>query len=283
MKTRFPHPALYAMAVYFTYVFPVFGSSTQSTGNGIHLCGYGEQQKENRRYARALANHIVGAPRTVRLVYFLPADRHPRKGIEEKMDALIKNVREFYADQMENHGFGRRTFRIETDRAGRALVHRVNGQFTDTYYYDDETFLKIWHEIHNQFDTSQNIYLAVVDVGNEQIGNVAGIATPFGKSGGIAAMPASGKFFDSPLAAHELGHTFGLEHDFRSANYIMSYGPWEWGRATRLSECSAKWLEIQRYFNPDIQLREWNTPTIELVSPRKYTADSATVPIQFRV
>ena len=26
------------------------------------------------------------------------------------------------------------------------------------------------------------------------------------------------------LSAHELGHAFGLAHDFRSGGYIMSYG-----------------------------------------------------------
>ena len=283
MNARFLYLALCSSAVYFTYAFSAVASFPPSTDNGIHLCGFGDQQADNRRYARLLAHLNVGTPRTVRLIYFLPFDRSRRQGIEEKMDALIKDVRQFYADRMENHGYGRRTFSIETDHNGRAVVHRVNGQFSDTYYHDDETFLKVWREIHSRFDTSQNIYLAVVDVGNEQIGDAAGIATPFGNRGGIAAIPASGSFFNPPLAAHELGHTFGLEHDFRSSEHIMSYGPWAWGRTTRLSGCAAKWLEFQRYFNPNIQLREWNFPTIKLLSPRMYTMGSASVPIQLRV
>ena len=283
MKTRFSYLPLCLMAIYLICVVPAVSAFPPSTDNGIHLCGYGKQQAKNRRYARALSNHAVGVPRTVRLVYFLPSDRHPRQGIEEKMDVLIKNVREFYANQMENYGYGRRTFDIETDQNGRAVVHRVNGQFTDTYYYDDEAFLKVWREIHDWFDTSQNIYLAVVDVGNEQIGDAAGIATSIGHWGGIAVIPASGPFFNHALAAHELGHAFGLEHDFRSAEYIMSYGPWGWGSTTRLSKCSAKWLEIQRYFNPGGQPRPWNFPTIELVSPRTYAAGATRASIQLRV
>ena len=283
MKSRFPCLALCLAAVYLICVVSAVASFPPSSDNGIHLCGFGEQQADNRRYARFLAHLNVGTPRTVRLIYFLPADRSPRQGIEEKMDALIKDVREFYAHQMKNHGSGRRTFNIETDHSGKAVVHRVNGQFTDTYYYNDDTFRRVWREIHNQLDTTQNIYLAVVDVGNEQIGDAAGIATTVEDWGGLAAIPASGQFFNHPLAAHELGHTFGLDHDFRSTDYIMSYGPWAWERTTRLSECAAKWLEIQRYFNPDIQLREWNIPTIELVSPRIYTAGSTRVSIQLRV
>lgn len=137
MKTRFPYLALCSMAVYFTYVFSAVASFPPSTDNGIHQCGFSDQQADNRRYARLLAHLNVGTPRTVRLIYFLPFDRSPRQGIEEKMDALIKDVRQFYADQMENHGYGRRTFSIETDRNGRAVVHRVNGQFSDTYYHAD--------------------------------------------------------------------------------------------------------------------------------------------------
>ncbi len=285
MKTRFSQLQLCLTIIYFSCFVPSVYSFQSSTGNGIHLCGYGDGQADNRRYARNLAFFNVGTPRTVRLIYFLPADRQPRQGIEEKIDTLIKDVRQFYADQMGDHGFGRRTFNIETGHDGRARVHRVNGQFADTYYHGNyqETLEKIWREIHSQFDTSQNIYLALVDVGNEQIGDVAGVGLPIQDWGGLAAIPASGNFFNAPLAAHELGHTFGLEHDFRSTDHVMSYGPWNWGRTTKLSECTAKWLEIHRYFNPDIQLRPWNFPTIERISPRRYIPGSASVPIQLRV
>ena len=64
----------------------------------------------------------------VRLIYFLPRDRHPQPDIDEKMDALIKEAQKFYADQMEAHGFGRKTFRFETDENENAKVHHVNGK-----------------------------------------------------------------------------------------------------------------------------------------------------------
>ena len=51
----------------------------------------------------------------VRLIYFLPSDRQPQPDIDEKLDKLIKDVQTFYADQMEAHGFGRKTFLFETD------------------------------------------------------------------------------------------------------------------------------------------------------------------------
>ena len=58
-------------------------------------------------------------------------------------------------------------------------------------------------------------------------------------------IPASGDCFNLAIAAHELGHGFGLEHDFRENAYIMSYG---WNRH-QLSKCAAGWLDAHPCFN----------------------------------
>ena len=81
------------------------------------------------------------------------------------------------------------------------------------------------------------------------------------------------------VVAHELGHAFGLGHDWRDDAYIMSYGP----RPNRLSACAAEFLSVHPYFNPEIPLEEGSPPTIELISPRTYPAGSKSVPIQLKV
>ena len=285
MKTQLCRLLLFSTAMYLICLNLPAVSIPASPSNETHLCGFSKLRTTSRRYARTFSNRDIGAPRTVRLIYFLPADRQPNEDIERKMDALIKDVREFYADQMENHGFGRRTFNIETDHSGKAVVHRVYGQYFDSYYQGstERTFYNIWNEIHQRFDTSQNIYLAAVDVSSGLIGEVAGVGSTYRDWGGFAAIPASGRFFNHPLAAHELGHTFGLRHDFRSSKHIMSYGPWGWGQTTTLSRCAVKSLQIQKYFNPAISIKVWNTPTIGLVSPRTYSAGAENVSIKFRV
>ena len=40
----------------------------------------------------------------VRLIYFYPSDRAAQPDIDEKMDKLIKDTQEFYAQLMEAHG-----------------------------------------------------------------------------------------------------------------------------------------------------------------------------------
>ena len=83
-------------------------------------------------------------------------------------------------------------------------------------------------------------------------------------------------------ATHELGHAFGLHHNFRDNAYIMSYG-----RANRssaqLSACAAEYLAVHPYFNPDIPIEEGQPPTIELISSPEYPSGSESVPVRLRV
>ena len=208
-----------------------------------------------------------GEPRTVRLVYFLPSDRSPQQSINIKLDTLIRDAQQFYADQMEHHRFERKTFTFETDATGKAVVHHVDGQFTDSYYRQN-TFHKVWEEIREQFYTPQNIYFIAIDIGNERVGRgyneVCGVGDSHGASNGYVLIPASGDCFTLKTAAHELGHAFGLQHDFRSDTYIMSSGR----DPTRLSECAAEWLDAHRYFNTDQGQTSLDNPaTIQMLSP----------------
>ena len=174
---------------------------------------------------------------------------------------------------MQSQGFGRKTFAFETDTTGRAVVHRINGKFSNRYY-QTETVEKVMEEVNKQFNTSKNIYLIAVDISSEIIegentcgvggGSWAGIEAGAQQrdSGGFAVIPASGRCFSVDVTAHELGHTFGLEHDFRSNTHIMSYGT----NSDRLSKCAAEWLEVHRYFNAS--QTAFNEPTtIEMFTP----------------
>ena len=105
----------------------------------------------------------------VRLIYFRPRDRQPQPDIEAKMDRLIKDVQKFYADEMERHGFGRKTFQFETDANGNAVVYHINGRSDDRYYHDVSSVA--WQETNAQFDSSRSIFLTALDVSSEMIGS----------------------------------------------------------------------------------------------------------------
>ena len=68
---------------------------------------------------------------------------------------------------------------------------------------------------------------------------------------------------------HELGHTFGLDHDLREGHDSDAVVG---GRGYRLSTCAAEWLSVSRFFNTKTVFR--NQPgEIQLLSLRTYSQD----------
>ena len=208
--------------------------------------------------------HAQNTRPIVRLIYFLPKDRKPQPDIDAKFDKWIKDVQQLYANQMEAHGFGRKTFQFETDASGNAVVHRFIGQFTDEHYSNLSYTWDIWGEIDKQFDASKNIYVTVIDMSSEYIdrGRAGGRGGSWGSSGGkvlTTIVPNT-----DGIIAHEIAHAFGLFHDKATSN------------AKRISIfvedlminsfCTAEWLDAHRAFNPG-QSAE-NEPTkIQMLPP----------------
>ena len=159
-----------------------------------------------------------------------------RPNVDAEIDALIKETQRFFADEMERHGFGRKTFQIEVDTSGNTVVHR-------------EPIL-----------SSRKGFFVYMD--NQTEG---------GCGDGVAIGPEGGRAniyylcWNWKVIAHELGHAFGLKHDFRSGsdNYIMSYGS---KINPQLSHCAAEWLDVHSAFNPG-RRTEYEPTKIEMLPP----------------
>ncbi|MCG9126963.1 hypothetical protein JT359_05110 [Candidatus Poribacteria bacterium] len=207
-----------------------------------------------------------GRHEIVKLIYFLPNDRSPQPDIDQKINNMIKRCQTFYADQMENYGFGRKTFEYEADSNGDVVVHHVIGQHSDSHYLKrpDRAFGEIDR---NLYKYNKTILFVVIDYSKKLLpGNACGAAY----SGKRILLPAAGSCFNWITAAHEIGHTLLLPHDFREGNYLMSYG------ATNnkiLSECAAYWLDVHPYFNP-LQGENNTKGKIEMLSSIAYLPDN---------
>ena len=202
---------------------------------------------------------------SVRLVYFRPKNYPARQGAAELLRTLIADANRYYADEMQRHGFGRKTFAVETDSNGVPVVHSIVGRFEEGYYRQNEKYsrgvYKAKGEILERYpDGPQHIYVCVMDMTeNAFVRNSSG-GCAFGglhfaegsrdrdALGGYVVIPASGSCSKSlPLMMHELGHSFGLHHDFREgvrSDLIMAYG-----NQSRLSKGAAEWLSVSAFFN----------------------------------
>ncbi len=286
MKTQLYRITLYSILTYLALSAPNSAvTASPPFQNGGHFCGFDDWQPDNRRYARTFAPNLnVGEPRTVRMIYFLPNDRPYRVEVVQRMKHEILNIQTFFAEQMDAHGYGKLTFRFETGFQDEPIVHRMDGQYADSRYFNNTHF--IFEEIEREFDLEANIYLIIIDNSGEPITeNATGIGSPSGRSGGVALVNENfSRNSAGNLATHELGHAFGLGHDFRDGAYILSYGSGAsigpvW---SQLSACHAEKLSVHPYFNPDIPIEDGQSPTIELISSLQYPAGSKSVLIQFK-
>lgn len=221
----------------------------------------------------------------VRLIYFLPNNRQAQSHIDAKLDARIKKTQQLFADAMEQHRYGRKTFRFKADENGNAIVHHVNGLHNDAYYQHEPSG-KILAETNQQFDDSKNVYFISVEISSDEFdeGTVCGYGGDSGYGGQVIVPPSGSCFEGAPLdgvdlAAHELGHAFGLQHNFRSFFYIMSYG---WGR-TELAPCEAEWLNGHPYFNPDKVINRNHNTRINLLSSEFDTTPPHALRLRFEI
>ena len=185
----------------------------------------------------------------VKLFYFLPNDREAQPNIDEKIDDIIKKSQLFYAKEMENHGFGRKTFQFETDDSGNAVVHHVVGKQGDESYWKNPA--KAFKEIDKSlYKYNKTILFVAIDISKKVLlKNACGLTYP----GKRILVPASSGCFNVGVTAHELGHTFGLPHGY--------------GGLKGISEYAAIWLDVNRYFNPNrIEPEKDNEAQIKMLS-----------------
>ncbi len=80
---------------------------------------------------------VRGKRYIVRIAYAIPKNREARPEVIKNVQALIPWLQNWYADQMEGHGYGRKTFQLETSPGEAPPVHLVRLPGPDTEYQTD--------------------------------------------------------------------------------------------------------------------------------------------------
>ena len=313
MKLSFVRSTLFVLLGLFLSL-PALVHASSPPADSVHFCVPFDYEQWRLDHplpaAKRLATLNVGQPRTVRMIYFLPNDRPYRAEVIHWMKEDIRKVQTFFSEQMQAHGYGNKTFRFETDAQGEPLVHRVDAQHPESHYYSTDEVWQYWHfdELGQAFDFYQNIYVIYSDSDLSWGGAITGGRT--WKESGFVDFRRGEREKDYPdwsVLSHELGHAFGLGHDFRDGAYVMSYGgPSQFPGATvwdRISACAGEFLSVHPYFNsaipiedlspptierrflnnPPFPIEDLSPPTIELISPTEYPAGSRSVSIKFEV
>ena len=199
---------------------------------------------------------------TVRVIYVeprLPArqeTRYPEKAMD--IGTLVREMQTFFADELERHGYPRRTFTVRSTDAGRVHVERLTLKHEASFYQthdgrselgretlDYEMFGEYGHGRFGNFGYT----IMFIDVPGYRIETFSGDACGQGGTwwnrdsvGGFVTMPRerpAGCASTDKILAHELMHAFGLlVHDWRSDDYMLSYG----ASRNQISPGAAKWL-----------------------------------------
>lgn len=81
-----------------------------------------------------LAENAEPARKKVHLILWTPRDREPLPGYRERLTAIFKDIRAFYAREMDRLGFGPRTIGLDEAADGMLRVHLVRGLKDYTNY-----------------------------------------------------------------------------------------------------------------------------------------------------
>ena len=156
-----------------------------------------------------------------KVVYFKPTN--VRVDLTAKIEKIVEDTQELYADEMERNGFERKTFRVET-RLGKPRVHIVNGKRNSAHYIHN-TFEKVRPELPNFLNQDTEPWdkqdmIIVIIVGGIACLDAAdgwcgwGTGFPFHslRYGGGVVIAANSGHFNKEVLFHEMGHAFGLYH-----------------------------------------------------------------------
>ena len=201
---------------------------------------------------------------TVRVIYFQPTDA-PIAPIA-KIRSAMQRTQDFYADEMQKHGFGKKTFRLERDNAGEIVIHNIKGRHAAQHYFND-TKGTLDAELPANMKNQNDILLSFIGGLNGVAGGWNGQGQAwFGHDcgackGWTAIANKNGNFFLSTVA-HELGHAFGLYHNLagkNGENYLM------WFDGV-LQDYEARWLNKSRYFNTNNHIVR---PPPQITNPKR--------------
>ena len=202
-------------------------------------------------------------------IYFLDKDKKPPPNITEKIDKAIKAAQNYYADEMEHHGFGRKTFTYETDENGKTKIYLGTDKQVEHANFSKGLWLAVSDKL---LDASLPVIELLYTDDNETFeyaNNNTGLvndniwhAVIKGYTHGQLVYASLNDHKRKPLT-YALRDGFGLpytplQHKPNVLKRLFSGKRW-----VKLSKCEAEWLDRSRFFNPNQPFFD-KTPKMEM-------------------
>lgn len=185
----------------------------------------------------------------VQVFYILPEGYDNPDNYDMRVDQInefLIDAQDLFANEMERHGHGRKTFLLDWDRNGRVRVENLYGILDD--YNDFGTVRDFDHKFNLNDEMHQHINILL---SQEFPDPEAGLCAWGGHNWSIndhvhSSVQIGVGCLNLRNLAHELGHAFGLSHDFLSdePDLLMNYGG-----GFRLSADMAEQLNDHPAFN----------------------------------
>ena len=252
-------------------------------------------------------NHLKVLP-----VLLIPSDLTPtvadKDAVAGQIKTLMLEVQTFYQDQMaadgylDDDGIGK-TFELVEDPSGQVTVYQKVGAHSLSEYdswaanWSGNLINNIYPDLGSDntlqadYPEDRTIYYVVM----LDVAYTGGIAKANSPSSGICVV--STENLNSALTTHELGHAFGLGHDWRPATfgadgrqkyYILGY---RWfgksGSDIILSSLAKAIVGSSPFFNrgdfDSFDITAFSAPQIEVSSNSSYPSGSMTHQVDFTI
>ena len=182
-----------------------------------------------------------------------PTDIQYKESIDE-INILVREVQDFFASELDRHGYGRKTFSV-FEKDNKIIINKIKAKNNDQYY-EDNHYATISYEMNDLLGnvghhSRREIWLFFTSFLSKEVCGFAGPVSVNGKAYVFS------NCYTKWALSHELGHAFGLSHDWRNGEFVMSYGftlegnnqIWAHNPQLRISKGAAGWLSQHKAFN----------------------------------
>lgn len=193
----------------------------------------------------------------MRAVYFIPADVSQPTAVDMgAVRTAMLSSQNFYRDEMIRHGYGEKTFELEKDETGEVVIHIFRGRHNLQVYsnlgmIDQELPVHLRKNRKNP----HNLRVIFLKGAKEIEGGAINVSECAGDNCDYTAYIPTENIAFLPFTAHEIGHSFLLQHNRSGSGFLMAPNLIIVNDQPpklvdfQLSAYEARWLDKHKHFN----------------------------------